>query len=147
MHRYRPSWEKIWHLIKPLLIVAILMHVAFFAALALMAPIKGAEVAVLCTLMTVVVVASVYCVARHWRDRWTDPNTARHWMTAGYFCIPAYQVLAIVVGGRMGLLNTHLVRLLGDTVLVGALLGVAIFALPPRIWRMRRNKAGDPPLD
>jgi hypothetical protein len=114
------------------------MHVGFFAAIAMMAPVRGADVAVLCTLMTVVIALSVYCVGRHFRERWTDLRTARRWMTAGYFCIPVYQCLAIVVGGRLGLLTTHLVRLLGDTVLVGALLGAATFLIPWRMWH-RKN--------
>lgn len=113
------------------------MHVGFFAALAFMAPVRGADVAVLCTAMTAVLVLSVYCIGRHWRDRWTDLNSARRWMAAGYFCIPVYQVLAILVGGRMGLLTTHRVRLLGDTVLVGALLGVAMFLVPSRLLRRK----------
>ncbi len=130
---------------RPLMIVAMLMHVGFFAALSLMAPIHGADVAVLCTAMTVVVALSVYCVGRHWRDRWTDLKSARRWLTAGYFCIPCYQVLAVIVGGRMGLLTTHLVRLIGNTVLVGALLGVAIFALPGRVWHGKKKDAELPP--
>ncbi len=138
--RSKPSWERIWKLTRPLLIVAMLMHVGFFAALALMAPVRGADVAVLCTAMTVVVALSVYCVGRHWRERLSDAKAARQWLTAGYFCIPVYQVLAVIVGGRMGLLSTHLVRLLGNTMLVGALLGVAIFALPGRVWHKRRKK-------
>lgn len=141
--RQPPSWEKIWQVTRPLLIVALLMHVLFFAALALMAPIRGAEVAVLCTAMTALIGAAVYCVAQHWRHRLTDLRAAKRWLTAGYFCIPVYQVLAIVVGGRLGLLSTHLVRLLGDTVIVGALLGLAIFMLPDRIWRGRKQNLDD----
>jgi energy-converting hydrogenase Eha subunit A len=132
-----PSWETIWRITRPLLLVTLLMHVMFFAVLAVMAPIRGADVAILCTLMTALIGAACYCVAQHWRHRRTDMRAAKRWLTAGYFCIPAYQVLAIVVGGRLGLLTTHLVRLLGDTVVVGALLGLAIFLLPDRVWRGR----------
>lgn len=115
------------------------MHVLFFAALALMAPIHGADVALLCTAMTALIGAACYCVAQHWRNRRTDMRAAKRWLTAGYFCVPMYQVLAIVVGGRLGLLTTHLVRLLGDTVIIGALLGLAIFMLPDRVWSSRKG--------
>lgn len=145
--RQPPSWETIWRVTRPLLVVALLMHIGFFAALAFMAPIHGADVAVLCTAMTGMIGAAVYCVAQHWRHRWTDMRSARRWLTAGYFCIPVYQVLAIVVGGRLGLLTTHLVRLLGDTVLVGALLGVAMFLLPPSLWQKTRNTKDAGPED
>jgi hypothetical protein len=138
--RYKkPTWERIWRLTRPLLLVAMVVHVGFFAALSLMAPVAGADVALLCTAMTIVVVGSVYCVGKHWRERGNDAHSAKRWMTAAYFCVPAYQVLAIVVGGRMGLLTTHLVRLLGNTVLASALLGVVIFALPGRIWKRTKK--------
>jgi hypothetical protein len=137
--RPKPSWDKIWRVTRPLFVVAMLMHIGFFAALALMAPVQGADVALLCTAMTVVVALSVFCVGQHWRDRGTDLTSARRWLTAAYFCIPCYDVLAIVVGGRMGLLNTHRVRLLGDAVLTGALLGLAIFLLPGRVWQKRKR--------
>lgn len=114
-----------------------LMHIGFFTALALMAPVHGADVAVLCTAMIAVLVVSVYCIGRHWRDRPNNMPSARRWMVAGYFCIPVYQVLAILVGGRMGLLTTHRVRLLGDTVLIGALFGAALFFIPQRLLRKR----------
>lgn len=140
-----PSWDIIWRVTRPLLLAALLMHFVFFAALAFMAPIHGADVAVLCTAMTALIGVAVYCVAQHWRNRRTDMRAAKRWLTAGYFCIPIYQVLAIVVGGRLGLLSTHLVRLLGDTVIVGALLGLAIFLLPDRVWRSR--KSSDENLD
>jgi len=137
--RPRPSWDRIWRLTRPLFFVAMAMHVGFFAALSLMAPVQGADVAALCTLMTVVVALSVYCVGRHWRERSNDMPAARRWMIAAYFCIPCYDVLAIVVGGRMGLLTTHLVRLLGNAVLFGALLGLAIFLLPGRVWQRKSD--------
>jgi hypothetical protein len=135
--RAKPTWQRIWRLVRPLLLVAMAMHVGFFAALALLAPVSGANVALLCTAMTLVVAASVCCVGKNWRENSTDPKSAKRWMTAGYFCVPCYQVLAIVVGGRMGLLTPHLTRLLGNTVLAAALMGVATFALPGRVWRKK----------
>ena len=57
---------------RPLMIVAMLMHVGFFAALSLMAPIHGADVAVLCTAMTVVVALSVATAPAS-----TTPSTSR----------------------------------------------------------------------